>query len=98
MSPRAALLDKEVVMTANEVHSNAIATNIDMKLEIVVIPVSDVARSKEFYGGQLGWRLDADFDDGKGFRVIQFTPPPDVRSSSAPISPPPHPAPRRVCT
>ena len=48
---------------------------IDMKLEIVVIPVSDVDRAKSFYGG-LGWRLDADFaaaDDS--FRVIQFTPP-----------------------
>ena len=46
----------------------------DMKFEIVVIPVSDVDRAKAFYG-QLGWRLDADFDDGKGFRVLQFTPP-----------------------
>jgi catechol 2,3-dioxygenase-like lactoylglutathione lyase family enzyme len=45
-----------------------------MKLEIVVIPVSDVARAKEFYG-RLGWRLDADFDNGTDFRVIQFTPP-----------------------
>lgn len=44
------------------------------KLEIVVIPVSDVARAKEFYAG-LGWRLDADFDNGTDFRVIQFTPP-----------------------
>jgi catechol 2,3-dioxygenase-like lactoylglutathione lyase family enzyme len=47
---------------------------VDMKLEIVVIPVSDAGRAKEFYGG-LGWRLDADFDNGKDFRVIQFTPP-----------------------
>lgn len=48
---------------------------VDMKLEIVVIPVSDVDRAKRFYG-ELGWRLDADFasDDGY-FRVIQFTPP-----------------------
>ena len=46
----------------------------DMKLEIVVIPVSDVERAKEFYA-RLGWRLDADFDDGTSFRVIQFTPP-----------------------
>jgi catechol 2,3-dioxygenase-like lactoylglutathione lyase family enzyme len=47
---------------------------VDMKLEIVVIPVSDVDRAKRFYGG-LGWRLDADYasDDGY-FRVIQFTP------------------------
>jgi catechol 2,3-dioxygenase-like lactoylglutathione lyase family enzyme len=48
--------------------------NVDMKFEIVVIPVSDVDRAKEFYG-RLGWRLDADFDNGKDFRVIQFTPP-----------------------
>src|SRR4249920_2471539 len=47
---------------------------VDMKLEIVVIPVSDVGRSKEFYG-TLGWRLDADYDNGNDFRVIQFTPP-----------------------
>jgi len=47
---------------------------IDMKFEIVVIPVSDVDRAKEFYG-RLGWRLDADYDNGSDFRVIQFTPP-----------------------
>jgi catechol 2,3-dioxygenase-like lactoylglutathione lyase family enzyme len=47
---------------------------VDMKLEIVVIPVSDVDRAKEFYGS-LGWRLDADFAAGDDFRVIQFTPP-----------------------
>jgi len=46
----------------------------DMKLEIVVIPVSDVDRAKAFYGS-LGWRLDADFAAGDDFRVIQFTPP-----------------------
>jgi catechol 2,3-dioxygenase-like lactoylglutathione lyase family enzyme len=47
---------------------------VDMKLEVVVIPVSDVDRAKEFYA-QLGWRLDADFADGDDWRVIQFTPP-----------------------
>ena len=47
---------------------------MDMKLEIVVIPVSDVDRAKEFYG-RLAWRLDADYDNGADFRVIQFTPP-----------------------
>ncbi|HLY57706.1 MAG TPA: VOC family protein [Stellaceae bacterium] len=45
-----------------------------MKLEIVVIPVSDVDRAKRFYG-DLGWRLDADYASGDDFRVIQFTPP-----------------------
>lgn len=51
------------------------AVAADMKLEIVVLPVADVDRAKSFYGDQLGWRLDADFADGDGFRVIQFTPP-----------------------
>ena len=45
-----------------------------MKLEVVVIPVSDVDRAKRFYGG-LGWRLDADFVVGDTFRGVQFTPP-----------------------
>lgn len=51
------------------------ARGVDMKFEIVVIPVSDVERAKRFYVS-LGWRLDADFasDDGY-FRVLQFTPP-----------------------
>jgi catechol 2,3-dioxygenase-like lactoylglutathione lyase family enzyme len=47
---------------------------VDMKFEIVVIPISDVDRAKEFYA-KLGWRLDADYDNGKDFRIIQFTPP-----------------------
>jgi hypothetical protein len=46
----------------------------DLKLEAVVIPVSDVDRSKSFYS-RLGWRLDADFAVGESFRVVQFTPP-----------------------
>ncbi|MBV8990940.1 MAG: VOC family protein [Solirubrobacterales bacterium] len=45
----------------------------DMKLEVVVIPVSDVDRAKNFYAS-LGWRLDADFADHHGFRIVQFTP------------------------
>src|SRR5580692_9727353 len=47
---------------------------VDMKLEVVVIPVTDVDRAKNFYAG-LGWRLDADFPFDNGFRVVQFTPP-----------------------
>jgi catechol 2,3-dioxygenase-like lactoylglutathione lyase family enzyme len=47
---------------------------VDMKLEVVVIPVSDVDRAKRFYG-DLGWRLDIDYAAGDEFRVIQFTPP-----------------------
>ena len=54
--------------------SRASVARVDMKFEIVVIPVSDVDRAKEFYE-KLGWRLDADYDNGKDFRVIQFTPP-----------------------
>src|SRR6202162_3107009 len=50
------------------------ARTIDMKFEIVVIPVSDVDRAKRFYG-DLGWRLDADFAAGDDYRVIQITPP-----------------------
>src|ERR1700688_3702804 len=50
------------------------AAKVDLKLEVVVIPVSDVDRAKRFYGS-LGWRLDADFAFDNGFRVVQFTPP-----------------------
>ena len=45
-----------------------------MKLEVVVVPVSDVDRAKAFYQS-LGWRLDADFPGDDGFRVVQLTPP-----------------------
>ena len=48
--------------------------SVDLKLEVVVIPVADADRAKEFYG-RLGWRLDADFPFDNGFRVVQFTPP-----------------------
>ena len=50
------------------------ARTVDMKLEVVVIPVSDVDRAKSFYSN-LGWRLDADFAAGDDWRVVQFTPP-----------------------
>jgi catechol 2,3-dioxygenase-like lactoylglutathione lyase family enzyme len=50
------------------------AAVLDMKLEVVVIPVSDVDRAKEFYQ-RLGWRLDADVATGDDFRLIQLTPP-----------------------
>ena len=60
----------------DEVRSNDATSiaKVDTKFEIVVIPVSDVDRAKEFYG-RLGWRLDADYDNGTDFRVVQFTPP-----------------------
>jgi catechol 2,3-dioxygenase-like lactoylglutathione lyase family enzyme len=63
---------KEVTMSTTDVSGTD--ASVDMKLEVVVIPVSDVDRAKEFYGG-LGWRLDADFPFDNGFRVVQFTPP-----------------------
>src|SRR5690349_12999157 len=58
----------------NEPTSNASPATVDMKLEVVVIPVSDVDRAKEFYA-KLGWRLDADFSAGDDWRAVQFTPP-----------------------
>jgi catechol 2,3-dioxygenase-like lactoylglutathione lyase family enzyme len=53
--------------------SSVDVAKVAMKLEAVVIPVSDVDRAKQFYGN-LGWRLDADFAFDNGFRVVQFTP------------------------
>ena len=47
---------------------------VDMKLEVVTLPVSDVDRAKRFYQS-LGWRLDADIVRGDAFRVVQLTPP-----------------------
>jgi catechol 2,3-dioxygenase-like lactoylglutathione lyase family enzyme len=61
-------------MRSETAAETARARTVDMKLEVIVIPVSDVDRAKRFYGG-LGWRLDADFAAGDDFRVIQFTPP-----------------------
>jgi catechol 2,3-dioxygenase-like lactoylglutathione lyase family enzyme len=60
----------------------------DLKLEVVVIPVSDVDRAKEFYAS-LGWRLDADFPFDNGFRVVQFTPPGSVQFGTSITSAPP---------
>src|SRR6476660_896076 len=57
----------------NDARGTSVA-KVDMKLEVVIIPVSDVERAKDFYG-RLGWRLDADFPFDNGFRVVQFTPP-----------------------
>jgi catechol 2,3-dioxygenase-like lactoylglutathione lyase family enzyme len=66
-------------MSASEARSHdatgdASVAKGDMKFEIVVIPVSDVDRAKAFYA-KLGWRLDAEYDSGKDFRIMQFTPP-----------------------
>jgi catechol 2,3-dioxygenase-like lactoylglutathione lyase family enzyme len=62
---------------SNAAQKTAMSTGVakvDMKFEVVVIPVSDVDRAKEFYG-KLGWRLDGDFRFDNGFHVVQFTPP-----------------------
>ena len=65
-------------MSSTETRSDASATvdekHVDLKLEVFVIPVSDVDGAKEFYG-RLGWRLDADLAFDNAFRVVQFTPP-----------------------
>ncbi len=66
-------------MSKNEVLSSEPARNagvarINMNLEVVIIPVSDVDRAKSFYE-KIGWRLDADRSIGADFRLVQFTPP-----------------------
>ncbi len=58
----------------NDAPGSGSVTKVDMKLEVVVIPVSNVDRAKEFYS-RLGWRLDADRTVGDNFRLVQFTPP-----------------------
>ena len=58
---------------------------MDMKLEVVVVPVSDVDRAKQFYK-TLGWRLDADFITSEDFRVVQLTPPGSESRRPAPNS------------
>jgi catechol 2,3-dioxygenase-like lactoylglutathione lyase family enzyme len=60
--------------TAEKRSEPAVANTVEMKLEVIVIPVSNVDRAKRFYGN-LGWRLDIDYRDGDDYRVIQFTPP-----------------------
>ena len=64
-------------MSATEAHSasaDGAVGQLDMHLEVAIIPVSDVDRSKEFYAG-LGWRLDVDDAPLEGLRIVQFTPP-----------------------
>ena len=58
---------------SNDSTADTLVGQVDQKLEVITIPVSDFDRAKEFYGG-LGWRLDADFSNGAD-RAIQFTPP-----------------------
>ena len=61
-------------ITLSDVQSGSSAKTIDVRFEVVVIPVADVDRSKQFYA-KMGWRLDADFRFDNGFRIVQFTPP-----------------------
>jgi catechol 2,3-dioxygenase-like lactoylglutathione lyase family enzyme len=61
-------------MTTTQQQRTRPSVSNDMKLEVIVIPVADVERSKTFYG-DLGWRFDAEFTAPDGFQVVQFTPP-----------------------
>jgi predicted enzyme related to lactoylglutathione lyase len=66
---------QEAAMSTNAARGiDTSVARVDLKLEVVVIPVSDVDRAKKFYG-KVGWRLDADFRFDNGFRIVQFTPP-----------------------
>ena len=70
--------NQEAVMSTSAVRTDDATSDtkvkLDMKLEVIVIPVSDVDRAKEFYR-RLGWRLDAEFAGGDDFRLMQLTPP-----------------------
>jgi catechol 2,3-dioxygenase-like lactoylglutathione lyase family enzyme len=63
-----------IISSVTQQKSYAAKTQVEMKLEVHVIPVSDVERSKEFYQ-RLGWRFDADLSPGNDIRIVQFTPP-----------------------
>ncbi len=65
---------REPSTASNDARKEPSAATAATKLEVIIIPVSDVERAKEFYA-RLGWRLDADFAGGEDFRVLQFTPP-----------------------
>jgi catechol 2,3-dioxygenase-like lactoylglutathione lyase family enzyme len=72
---RKTLKPMEPDMSDTLVRSEPVVTpTVDLKLEVAVLPVSDIDRAKRFYGG-LGWRLDADFIRKDGSRAVQLTPP-----------------------
>jgi predicted enzyme related to lactoylglutathione lyase len=76
----------EIVMNThgvirNDAPGSGSATNVNMMLEVVVIPVSNVDRAKEFYE-RIGWRLDIDRSAGEDFRLVQFMKP-QTRSGAA---------------
>jgi catechol 2,3-dioxygenase-like lactoylglutathione lyase family enzyme len=60
--------------TAERATTNPAVAPLDLKLEVVVLPVADVDRAKRFYA-ELGWRLDADFNNGADWHLVQMTPP-----------------------
>jgi catechol 2,3-dioxygenase-like lactoylglutathione lyase family enzyme len=64
----------QAVTNVKQQAHDAIATRVDMKLEVDIIPVADIDRSKQFYK-RLGWRLDDDAAPTKDLRIVQFTPP-----------------------
>ena len=64
----------QAVTNVKQQTHDAIATRVDMKLEVDIIPVTDIERSKQFYR-RLGWRLDGDDAPTKELRIVQFTPP-----------------------
>jgi catechol 2,3-dioxygenase-like lactoylglutathione lyase family enzyme len=64
----------EAAISIQQEKYDASAAKVDMKLEVALIPVSDVDRAKQFYT-RLGWRLDSDDAVGNDFRIVQFTPP-----------------------
>jgi catechol 2,3-dioxygenase-like lactoylglutathione lyase family enzyme len=63
-----------IEVRSDDASNNAAVARVEMKLEVIVIPVSDVERSKKFYEG-IGWRLNVDRSAGEGYRLVQFTPP-----------------------
>jgi uncharacterized protein GlcG (DUF336 family)/catechol 2,3-dioxygenase-like lactoylglutathione lyase family enzyme len=67
-------VEQDVAILEAALREPATTRKIDMKLEVVVIPVADADRAKHFYG-DLGWRLDIDYSAGDNYRAIQFTPP-----------------------
>jgi len=67
-------MSQAAAISTKEQKYDAGAARVDMKVEVTLLPVSDVDRAKEFYT-RLGWRLDADDTMGDDFRVVQFTPP-----------------------
>ena len=67
-------VEQDVAILEAALREPAATRKIDMKLEVVVIPVADADRAKRFYG-DLGWRLDIDYSASDNYRAIQFTPP-----------------------